>query len=120
MYAIVEIQGKQYKVAEKDKIEIDRLKDQKGKVTFDKVLLYAKDDKNVNLGNPYVKGAKVEAEILEEKKGGKIRVFKMKPKKRYQRTIGHRSNLSVIEIKKITTTAKPAKKTSESSSKQKE
>ena len=102
MYAIVEIQGKQYKVAEKDKIEVDRLKDQKGKITFDKVLLYSKDDKNINIGNPYVKDAKVEAEILEEKKGDKIRVFKMKPKKRYQRTIGHRNNLSVIDIKKIT------------------
>ncbi len=112
MYAIVEIQGKQYKVAEKDKIEIDRLKDQKGKITFDKIFLCSKDDKNVNVGNPYVKGAKVEAEILEEKKGDKIRVFKMKPKKRYQRTIGHRKNLSVIEIKKITEASTSTSKSS--------
>ena len=108
MYAIVEISGKQYKVTEKDKIEVDRLKTPKGKITFDKVLLYAKDDKNVEIGSPYVSGASVEGEILEEKKGDKLRVFKMKPKKRYERTIGHRRALSVIEIKKITVGAKKA------------
>jgi large subunit ribosomal protein L21 len=108
MYAIVEISGKQYKVTEKDKIEVDRLKTAKGKITFDKVLLYAKDDKNVEIGSPYVSGASVEGEVLEEKKGDKLRVFKMKPKKRYERTIGHRRILSVVEIKKITVGAKKA------------
>lgn len=101
MYAIVEIAGKQYKVAKNDTIEVDKLKTEKGKVTFDTVLLYAKDEKNVEVGNPYVSGAKVEAEVLEQKRGEKIKVFKMKPKKRYQRTIGHRRDLSVIEIKDI-------------------
>lgn len=105
MYAIVEIAGKQYKVAEKDKIEVDRLKEEKGKVTFDTVLLYAKDDKNVEIGTPYIKGAKVEAEVIEPTQGDKIRVFKMKPKKRYRRTIGHRKALSLIEIKKINKSA---------------
>ncbi|MFC1809874.1 50S ribosomal protein L21 [Patescibacteria group bacterium] len=101
MYAIVEIQGKQYKVAEKDQIEVDRMKEEKGKVTFDTVLLYAKDDKNVEIGTPYINGAKVEVEVLEQTQGKKLRVFKMKPKKRYKRTIGHRSALSLLEIKKI-------------------
>lgn len=101
MFAIVEIQGKQYKVSENDKIDVDKLKEEKGKVTFDKVLLYAKDDKNVELGNPYINGAKVDAEIVEQKRGEKLRVFKMKPKKRYSRTIGHRTHLSTIEIKSI-------------------
>jgi len=112
MYAIVEIQGKQYKVAENDKIEVDRLKEEKGKITFDTVLLYAKDDKNVELGAPFINGAKVEAEILEQTQGKKIRVFKMKPKKRYRRTIGHRSALSLLEIKKITKGAAGASKAS--------
>lgn len=106
MYAIVEIAGKQYKVTQNDKIEVDRLKQEKGKVTFDKVLLYAKDDKDVSIGNPYVSGATVEAEILENTRGEKIRVYKMKPKKRYSKTIGHRRDVSLIEIKNITVGAK--------------
>lgn len=101
MYAIVEIAGKQYKVAKNDKIEVDKLKTEKGKISFDTVLLYAKDEKSVEVGNPYVSGAKVEAEVLEQKRGEKIRVFKMKPKKRYQKTIGHRRDLSVLKIKDI-------------------
>jgi large subunit ribosomal protein L21 len=101
MFAIVEIAGKQYKVKADDKIEVDSLKQEKGKITFDKVLLYAKDDKNVDIGNPYISGANVEGEIIENKRGEKLRVFKMKPKKRYARTIGHRRELSVVEIKKI-------------------
>lgn len=120
MYAIVEIAGKQYKVAENDQLEVDRLEEEKGKITFDTVLLYAKDDKNVEVGNPYVSGAKIEAEVLDQTKGDKIRVFKMKPKKRYRKTIGHRKALSLIEIKKIsvgaaktTATAKPAAKKEE-------
>lgn len=101
MYAIVEIQGKQYKVAEKDKIEVDKLPKDKGKISFDTVLLYAKDDKDIEIGIPYISGVKVEAEILEQTKGEKITVFKMKPKKRYQKTIGHRTQFTLIEISKI-------------------
>lgn len=101
MYAIVEIAGKQYKVAKNDTIEVDRLSTEKGKVSFNTVLLYAKDEKNVEVGNPYVPGAKVEAEVIEQTRGEKIKVFKMKPKKRYQKTIGHRRDLSVLEIKDI-------------------
>jgi large subunit ribosomal protein L21 len=113
MFAIVEIAGKQYKVAENDKIEVDKLKEEKGKVSFDTVLMYAKDEKDVEIGTPYLKGAKVEAEIVENKRGEKVRVYKMKSKKRYSRTIGHRRDLTVLEIKKISigakTTAAPKK-----------
>jgi len=103
MYAIVEIAGKQYKVAKNDKIEVDRLSTEKGKVTFDTVLLYAKDEKNVEIGNPYVSGVKVEAEVIGQTQGEKIRVFKMKAKKRYRKTIGHRTDFTMIEIKDIST-----------------
>lgn len=115
MFAIVEITGKQYKVTENDKIEVDKLKEEKGKVSFDTVLMYAKDEKNVEIGTPYVKGAKVEAEIVDTTRGEKIRVYKMKPKKRYARTIGHRRDLTVLEIKNISVGAKTAapKKTEE-------
>ena len=101
MYAIVEITGKQYKIAKGDKIEVDTLNQEEGKVTFDNVLLYAKDEKNIEIGNPYVAGATVEAEIIENKRGTKIRVFKMKPKKRYEKRIGHRRQLTTLEIVKI-------------------
>lgn len=102
MYAIVEIAGKQYKVANDDTIEVDALTGKKGTVTFDTVLLYAKDAKTVEVGNPYVSGATVKAEIIEHKKGDKVDVFKMKPKKRYQRKQGHRRHLTVLSIKDIT------------------
>lgn len=116
MYAIVEIAGKQYKVAKNNTIEVDKLDAEKGKISFDNVLLYAKDEKTVEVGNPYVSGAKVEAEIIEQKRGEKIRVFKMKPKKRYQKTIGHRRELTVLEIKDIKIGA--ARATKESSKKE--
>ncbi len=110
MYAIVEIAGKQYKVANDDTIEVDALTDQKGSVTFDTVLLYAKDEKTIEVGNPYVSGASVKAEIVEHKKGDKIKVFKMKPKKRYQKTQGHRRHLTVLSIKDISLKTGGAKK----------
>lgn len=101
MFAIVEIAGKQYKVSENDTVEVDKLNQPKGKITLDKVLLYAKDEKTVELGHPYIENAHIDAEVVEEKKGEKIRVFKMKPKKRYSKTIGHRRNLTVLSIKSI-------------------
>ena len=109
MYAIVEITGKQYKIAKGDKIEVDSMKQEKGKITLENVLLYAKDEKTIEIGNPYVAGATVEAELIDNKRGDKIRVFKMKPKKRYSKTIGHRRELSVLEIKDIKMGAAKAK-----------
>ncbi|MBD3156474.1 50S ribosomal protein L21 [Candidatus Peregrinibacteria bacterium] len=110
MYAIVEIAGKQYKVANDDTIEVDALTGKKGTVTFDTVLLYAQDAKTVEVGNPYVSGASVKAEIVEHKKGDKVEVFKMKPKKRYQRKQGHRRHLTVLSIKDISRKAAQATK----------
>jgi len=123
MFAIVEITGKQYKVSEKDQIEVDTLNLEKGTVKFDKVLMYAKDDKNTEIGNPYIKGAVVEAEVIGETRGDKVRVFKMKPKKRYAKTIGHRRNFTVLEIKSIKlgaskATVKPATKKEEAPEKE--
>lgn len=115
MFAIVEISGKQYKVSKDDTIEVDKLATAKGKIKFDKVLLYAKDDKNVEIGRPYIKDAYVEAEVVDEKKGDKVKVFKMKPKKRYSKTIGHRKHLTVVEIKDIKVSAKSSTKSASSS-----
>lgn len=101
-YAVVEIGGSQYKVAEGEEIEVDKIDGEKGKkLSFDKVLLVA-DEKKRKIGSPLVKGAKVTAEILEQFKGKKIRVATYKAKSRYRRVIGHRSQLTKIKINKIT------------------
>jgi len=101
-YAVVEINGSQYKVAEGEELDVDKIEGKKGKkLSFDKVLLMV-DEKKRKIGNPLVKGAKVTAEILEQFKGKKIRVATYKAKSRYRRVIGHRSQLTKIKIKKIT------------------
>lgn len=101
-YTIVEISGKQYKVAESEELEVDKIEGKKGKkLTLDKVLLVV-DEKKRKIGNPLVKGAKVTAEILEQFKDKKIRVATYKAKSRYRRVIGHRSQLTKIKIEKIT------------------
>ena len=102
MYAIIESCGKQYKVAEG---ELDA--EEGKKVTFDKVILVSEEGK-VQVGNPYVKGVKVEGKVVSHGKGKKIIVFKMKPKKNYRRKQGHRQPYTKVEITSIKTAAKKA------------
>ena len=107
MYAIIESCGKQYKVAEGDIVFFEKLDAEEGKkVTFDKVVLVSEEGK-VQVGNPYVKGVKVEGKVVSHGKAKKIIVFKMKPKKNYRRTQGHRQPYTKVEITGIkTATAK--------------
>lgn len=98
-YAIIKTGGKQYKVSEGDRIEIQKLSDDKGKVVFEEVLLLV-TDKGIKVGNPMVK-AKVIGKLLENKKGDKVRVAKFKSKVRYRRVMGFRPQLSIVEIEKI-------------------
>ena len=108
MYAIIESCGKQYKVAEGDVVFFEKLDVEEGKkVTFDKVILVSEDGK-VQVGNPYVKGVKVEGKVVSHGKGKKIIVFKMKPKKNYRRKQGHRQPYTKVEITSIKTAAKKA------------
>ena len=101
MYAIIESCGKQYKVAEGDVIFFEKLDTEEGKkVTFDNVILVS-DDKKVEVGAPYVKGAKVEGKVVSHGKGKKILVYKYKAKKNYRRTQGHRQPYTKVEITKI-------------------
>ena len=101
MYAIIEACGKQYKVAEGDVVFFEKLDAEEGKkVTFDKVILVS-DDKKVQVGNPYVKGVKVEGKVVSHGKGKKILVFKYKAKKNYRRTQGHRQPYTKVEITNI-------------------
>ena len=101
MYAIIEACGKQYKVTEGDVVFFEKLDAEEGKkVTFDKVILVS-DDKKVQVGNPYVKGMKVEGKVVSHGKGKKILVFKYKAKKNYRRTQGHRQPYTKVEITNI-------------------
>lgn len=99
-YAVIKTGGKQYKVSEGDVIEIDRLPQENGKVTFADVLLYVTDD-SVKIGKPTVTGEKVEGTLVENFKGEKLRVSKYKSKVRYRKTIGFRASLSRVKIEKV-------------------
>ena len=106
MYAIIESCGKQYKVAQGDVVFFEKLDAEEGKkVSFDKVILVSEDGK-VQVGNPYVKGVKVEGKVVSHGKAKKIIVFKMKPKKNYRRKQGHRQPYTKVEITGIKTAAK--------------
>ena len=113
MYAIIESCGKQYKVAEGDVVFFEKLDAEEGKkVTFDKVVLVSEEDGKVQIGDPYVKGIKVEGKVISHGKAKKILVFKYKAKKNYRRTQGHRQPYTKVEITgiKTSTTKKAAEK----------
>ena len=101
MYAVLETGGKQYRVAAGDTLEIERLETEAGKpFTFDRVLLVNNDGK-LNVGTPMVSGAKVVADVVAHKRGEKKLTFKMKRRKGYHKTIGHRQELTVVKITEI-------------------
>ena len=113
MYAIIESCGKQYRVAEGDVVFFEKLDAEEGKkVSFDKVVLVS-DDKNIEVGAPYVKGVKVEGKVLANGKAKKIIVYKYKAKKNYRRTQGHRQPYTKVEITKIKTAAEKEAKATE-------
>ena len=98
MYAIIEACGRQYKVQKGDVVFFEKLDSEEGKtVSFDKVILVSNDGK-VQVGNPYVSGAKVEGKVVAHGKGKKITVFKYKPKKNERKTQGHRQEYTKVEI----------------------
>ena len=102
MYAVLETGSKQYRVAAGDTLEIERLETEAGKpVTFDPVLLVNNDGK-LSVGAPTVDGAKVVADVVAHKRGEKKLTFKMKRRKGYHKSIGHRQELTVVKIKEIT------------------
>lgn len=97
MKTIVEIGGHQYYVSEGETIYVDLMATEKdATVTFDKVLFV-----NGKFGAPYVEGASVEAKVVKNGKGKKIKVFKYNPKKKYRKTQGHRQPYTCITITKI-------------------
>jgi large subunit ribosomal protein L21 len=101
MYAILETGSKQYRVAAGDTLKIERLAVDAGQpFTFDRVLLVNNDGK-VTIGAPTVASATVVADVVEHIRGEKKVAFKMKRRKGYHKTIGHRQELTVVKIKEI-------------------
>jgi len=108
-FAVIKTGGKQYKVSPGQKIKIEKIDAPEGKsVVFDDVLLIADErgketqtDAEIKIGQPVVKGAKVEGKILEQGRADKVIIFKYKAKKRYQVKRGHRQPFSLVEITKI-------------------
>ena len=99
--AIIVTGGKQYRVAEGDVLFIEKLDVEAGDtVTFDQVLAVV-DGENANFGAPTVAGATVTAKVEKNGRGKKIRVYKMKPKKGYRRTQGHRQPYTKVQIETI-------------------
>jgi large subunit ribosomal protein L21 len=107
-YAIIKTGGRQFHVAEGDTIDVDLLDVDPGKTaTFGEVLMLA-DGNEVTHGSPLVSGAKVTAEVLEQRKDKKVIAFKYKRRKGYHRTVGHRRKLTRVKIKSISVGAKKA------------
>jgi len=98
MYAIIETGSKQYRVEKDTVLTIEKLPSEKGKsVSFDRVLLTSDGDK-ISVGSPLVKGAKVTGEVVDQFKGEKVIAFKKRRRHGYQRTRGHRQNLTKVKI----------------------
>lgn len=111
MYAVIKTGGKQYRVKPDDVLEIERLPGEAGDmIEFSQVLMVA-GESGIEVGTPVIADAIVAAELIEQTRGDKIKVFKKKRRKHYRRTMGHRQDLSQIRITEILTGgAKPKAK----------
>ena len=101
-FAVIQTGGKQYKVKASDILKVEKIKDSKPESTieFNEILAYG-DDKNLEIGSPLVKGAKVEAELVKNSKNRTILIFKKRRRQNSRRKNGHRQEYSLIKIKKI-------------------
>ena len=101
LYAIVETSGQQFWFEVNRYYDIDRLNaKEKDNITLEKVLLL-KDKSSITIGKPYIKDAKVELEVVSHKRDKKILVYKMRPKKKTRRKMGHRQELTRVMVKSI-------------------
>ncbi len=102
MYAVIKTGGKQYRVAAGEKLKIDQLPAEVGaEIVIDQVLLVADGD-NLKMGRPLVSGASVQAKVLTQGRHDKVRIFKLRRRKHYQKHQGHRQNFTEIQITGIT------------------
>ncbi|WP_029148174.1 50S ribosomal protein L21 [Methylophilus sp. 5] len=101
MYAVIKTGGKQYKVAAGDKVKVEKLAGDVGStVVIDKVLMIA-DGETTTVGAPLVAGAKVNATVVSHGRGDKVMIFKMRRRKHYRKTQGHRQSYTEIKIETI-------------------
>ena len=101
MYAVIKTGGKQYKVAVGEKLKVEQIPAElDSQIELTEVLMIADGDK-VQVGAPFVSGAKVVAKVVEHGRGEKIRIFKMRRRKHYKKRQGHRQNYTRIEIVSI-------------------
>ncbi len=102
MYAVIKTGGKQYRVAAGEKLKIEQLPADIGaEIVLDQVLLVADGDQ-LKMGRPLVTGASVQAKVLAQGRHDKVRIFKLRRRKHYQKHQGHRQNFTEIEITGIT------------------
>ncbi|MBD63032.1 MAG: 50S ribosomal protein L21 [Gammaproteobacteria bacterium] len=101
MYAVIETGGKQHKVELGQVLNIDLIKTESGKEhSFENVMLFV-DGENVDIGQPYIKNAKVIAEVVDEVKDNKISILRFRRRKHSMRKIGHRQKYTQVKIKEI-------------------
>ena len=101
MYAVIKTGGKQYRVAAGDKIKVEQIAADEGKeITLDQVLAIGNGD-NLTVGAPLVSGATVVAKVVAHGKHDKVRIFKLRRRKHYQKRQGHRQNYTELEIGSI-------------------
>ncbi|MDV6341066.1 50S ribosomal protein L21 [Nitrosomonas sp. Is35] len=98
MYAVIKTGGKQYRIQVGEKLKVEQLQVENGsELVIDQVLMVADGDK-VSVGTPLISGAKVSATVLGQGRHDKIRIFKMRRRKHYQKHQGHRQNYTEIQI----------------------
>ncbi len=98
MYAVIKTGGKQYRIQVGEKLKVEQLKvESGGELIIDQVLMVSDGDK-ISMGTPLVSGAKVSATVLGQGRHDKIRIFKMRRRKHYQKHQGHRQNYTEIQI----------------------
>ena len=100
-FAVIQTGGKQYKVSANEILKIERLNDKVGNTVEFKNVLFLNDNENTEIGNPIIKGAKVQATILKNNKNRTVLVFKKRRRKNSRKKYGHRQLVSLIKITKI-------------------
>ncbi|NKB32105.1 MAG: 50S ribosomal protein L21 [Pseudomonadales bacterium] len=98
MYAVIESGGKQHRVEEGEVLQLEKLDAAAGdKVKFDKILMVGEGE-SVKIGTPYVKGSQVDAEVVKQGRGEKIKIIKFNRRKHYKKTQGHRQLFTEVKI----------------------
>ena len=119
LFAIAEASGKQFLFKVNRYYDLDRINaKEKEKITLENVLLISDDD-SISVGKPYVKNAKIELEVISHKRAKKIIIYKMRPKKKTRRKMGHRQELTRVMVKSITIEKNESKNSTKSVSSKK-